>query len=126
MPKVDFSRFPKLKIDPSNVFGSWSSFIKQFEIELRNKVGAACTKVKKESVDNEEVEVFDEELKCLGIFGAIGEEGQRVIESKVYDIVKKALNILHCHYGCKESIYVKTKNFVCIQQNAGVEQNLRL
>ena len=68
MPHIDLSGFPKLMIDPRDVFGSWSGFVKQFEIELRFKVRAAGTRVvKKGSSDDEEVEVFDEELKCLAL-----------------------------------------------------------
>ena len=31
---------------------------------------------------------------------------------------KKALEVLHHHYGCEESIYIKTRRFVSVRGNA--------
>ena len=60
MPHVDLSGFPKLKIDPRNVFGSCSSFRKKFEVELRFKITAAGNRVVRKGSDEEKVEVFDD------------------------------------------------------------------
>ena len=55
IPHIDLYDFPKLRVDPSNVFSSGSTFIEQFETDSRFKVKAAGTKICK--VDSDEVEV---------------------------------------------------------------------
>ena len=113
--------FPELKIDPSDVFGSWDRFIRQFEVDARLREKACGTR----RVGDQDRPVFDDELKCLALIKAVGDEGQRVIESKGHDVrvdeltYKEVSDILKAHYGREESVNVKTRNFVTARQLSG-------
>ena len=117
--------FPKLVIDSNDVFGSWDTFIKQFDIEIQFRAKSLGTKtIKDEDGEEQVVEVFNDDMKCLALFRAIGIEGMNIIEAAGYSVrnnsltYEEALTILQNHYGREESIHVKTRNFVCVTQNA--------
>lgn len=116
-----FSGFPMLKIDPKDVFGSWEGFLDQFGIEMEIKVVMGGTK----RVGEEDIEIVDDKLKKLALLRAVGQEGQRVIQSKGYKVrnntltYEQALDILNKFYGREESIHVKTRNFVSVNQTVG-------
>ena len=117
--------FPKLVIDSNDVFGSWDTFIKQFDIEIQFRAKSLGTKtINNEDGEEELVEVFNDDMKCLALFRAIGIEGMNIIEAAGYSVrnnsltYEEALTILQNHYGREESIHVKTRNFVCVTQNA--------
>ena len=118
---ISTAGFPELKIDPSDVFGSSDRFIRQFEVDARLREKACGTR----RVGDQDRPVFDDELKCLALIKAVGDEGQRVIESKGHDVrvdeltYKEVSDILKAHYGREESVNVKTRNFVTARQLSG-------
>lgn len=125
MSNLNLSGFPRLRINPSDVFGSWDDFIKEFDIAVQFKSATLGTKeITNAAEERVIVEVFGDNLKCLALYHSIGIEGMRVIESKGHNVRRntltydQALDILQTHYGREESINVKTRNFVCASQQA--------
>ena len=118
---VSATGLPELRIDPNDVFGSWDRFIRQFEVDVRLRAKACGTR----KVEGEQVPVFDDELKRLALIKAVGDEGQRVIESKGHDVCgdklsyEQVLEVLRSHYGREESVNEKTRNFVAVRQLSG-------
>jgi hypothetical protein len=115
-----------LKVDPRDVYGSWDTFIKQFELEIEIKTMTSGTKKVRDN-QNREVEVpnFSDELKCLALIKAVGSDGQHVLESRGYSIRRPTLNyeqtleMLSQHYGREESLNIRTRNFVTVSQYSG-------
>lgn len=118
-----FSGFPSLQIDQEDIFGSWETFLNQFEIELEMKEILCGTKtVVVEDGPDVVSNVFDDRMKRLAFLKAIGVEGQRLIKSKGHNVLTNTLTypqakaILVDFYGREESINVKTRNFVSVNQ----------
>ena len=71
--------FPTLRIDPKDVSGSWKQFLKKFNVAVRFEV---CNRGMKKVVINDveqDVNVFDDELKLCALLKAVSNEGFEVL-----------------------------------------------
>lgn len=110
---VNLSNFPTLKIDPVDVYGSWKKFLNQFTLQLRFQVLSAG----KKKVNDQEVDAFGDEQKCLALLHSIGIEGQEILLAQGYDFTTDSktydatVGLLKNHYGREESLNVRLRNF---------------
>ena len=117
--------FPTLRIDPKDVSGSWKRFLEKFNIAIRFEV---CNKGMKKVVINDveqDVNVFDDELKLCALLKAVSNEGFEVLYAQGIDIHSEELNYdqvlqaLKNAYAREESLNVKLWNFNSARQQSG-------
>ena len=123
------SGFPELRLDASDVSGSFKAWLDEFTLAIALRTLEAGKE--KKTVDAEEVEVdkFGEKAKTLVLLRSIGNEGRQVLASAGHTNVhlstepmyQTVLDVLETHFGSTESRYVKTQKFVTVRQAAGEE-----
>ena len=127
--KGNLAGFPSLEINPSDVNGSWKRFMTQFRLQVKYMTMiSGTTKVKNETTgQDEDINVFDDGLKCIALLTAIGSEGQSVLLSKGFRIDKDdfvlnyadAIQALESHYGREESLNVRIHKMINARQDVG-------
>ena len=123
---------PVLKIDQSDVSGSFNSWLDLFVIHQRMKrleLGVEVTKTVDEksgkilSVDK--IDRFGPEAQLLSLLQCIGEDGRRTLKALGYNLetgdatYEDLLTMLKTHYHREESMFVKAQKFMNAQQGAG-------
>ena len=117
--------FPTLRIDPKDVSGSWKRFLEKFNVAVRFEV---CNRGMKKVVINDveqDVNVFDDELKLCALLKAVSNEGFEVLHAQGIDIHSEELNYdqvlqaLKNAYAREESLNVKLWNFNSARQQSG-------
>ena len=124
MARVNLNDFPKLEIRSNDVFGSWRSWLTEFELCIELTTINMGTETIREGGDNRVVDVFRGRRKFLALLGAIGKEGRETWQSVGFDFqhadatYEQALERLTRIYGVEETVYVKTMKFVTASQVA--------
>lgn len=121
---LDFSGFPKLKIQSSNVAGSWKRFCRRFELQVEIKRREMGTKL----ADQNQVDIFDNDSKLLALLSSIGEDGDDVLtavglswgDGKI--TYQGAMDVLKAHFAREDSVFVRTQKYVMVSQNVGEDQ----
>ena len=117
--RMDFSQYPKLRLDASNVQGSWSSWLVQFEISVEMMTLEL-------GKDQEGEDKFRGRPKFLALLSALGNDGIDTLKSLGFDLksaeddaYEKALDLLKAHYERGESKYVRIMKLVTVSQACG-------
>ena len=125
--------FPVLEIDPKDICGSWKMFLDRFVIATRF---AVCNRGKTKvtvSGREQEVDVFDAEMRLCALLKAIGVDGLQVLIANGIDVASQELTydqvlaVLKNNYEREESLNVKVWNFnsACQQRGEDCRDYLR-
>ena len=117
---MDFSLYPRLRLDPGNVHGLWSWWLMQFEIAVE------MTSLSLGKEQDGTTDKFKGRPKLLALFSAIGSDGIDTLKSLGFDLksaeddaCEKALDLLKAHYERGESKYVRIMKLATVSQACG-------
>ena len=130
-PSLTMGNAPVLKIDHSDVAGSFRSWLDLFIIHQKMKrlemgvelIYGEDEKGKPVVVDRKDR--FGDEAQLLSLLQCIGEDGRRTLRALGYNIETgggscgDVMALLRRHYEREESMYVKAQKFMNAQQGAG-------
>ena len=125
MARVNLNDFPKLEIRSNDVYGSWRSWLTEFELCIELTTMNMGVQRIREGDQERVVDVFRGRRKLVALLGAIGKEGRETLQSVGFDFqvvdatYEQALQRLTEIYGVEETVYVKTMKFVTATQAAG-------
>ena len=118
------SYFPILKIDDSDITGSWQAWLEDFTLAMAFKK-LELGKVReferdiKGIIEREQVyDHFTPEMQLLVTLYCVGAEGRRTLRSMGYDVLNKGGNfedvieLLKSYYHREENMYAKAHKFM--------------
>ena len=121
----DKSKFPTLRIDPKDVYGSWKLFVDRFSVAVRYEVCNKGTKTVGNGELAREVNIFNNEMKLCALLKAVSDEGFQALQAQGIDInspeltYDQVMQALRNTYEREESLNVKLWNFSSARQQTG-------
>ena len=121
----DKSKFPTLRIDPKDVYGSWKLFVDRFSVAVRYEVCNKGTRTVGTGNQAQEVNIFNDEMKLCALLKAVSDEGFQALQAQGIDInspeltYDQVMQALRNTYEREESLNVKLWNFSSARQQTG-------